>query len=231
MRKEILSITLLYTLGVFLLKAQTVAPSQPPLSAGVYFGSGYMFSDYSALNHLCETNGFRPFESAYTSFETGLSIGKIQKSYIELLIASSLQQTLSSTDKYSSLTAISLYGNLNRTLFFTPKNYLGLYGGIGFTALTVEFSDQTGANGTFADALTGLKGQRTVYTGPQPQLDLGAKYQRVWRDFGKKLLISVKGGYRLDLLPTEWGTDGWVLNNGPNIDTGGWYVQFGIGMF
>lgn len=231
MRKGLLSFVLLYILGIYLLNAQQVAPTQQPLSAGVYFGSGYMFSDYSQLNQLCEANGFRSFESAYTSFETGLSIGKIQKSYIEVLIASSLQQTLGLTDKYASLMAISLYGNLNRTLFFTPKNYLGIYGGIGFTALTVEFSDQTGANGNFTDALTGLKGQRTVYTGPQPQFDFGAKYQRVWRDFGKKILVVVKGGYRLDLLPTEWGTDGWVLRDGPNIDTGGWYVQLGIGMF
>jgi hypothetical protein len=213
--------------------------SQTP-DAALRFGldavAGIQVADYSPINSILTRNGYNPVRANSARFGIGVALcGPVNG---KLPVRLGFQAAINTNDNLSgnsrtSLTGLNTQLNLELDVVNKGRVLAGPLIGIGVLTSTIEASKDNQVGG-FNSYVAGNAKAVSLNHLTFP-LNLGG---RIWLRMRNNATNQLKrqgffiaAGYLLALDGQNWyWANNVSLPNGPNLNTGGWYVQLGFGV-
>jgi len=201
------------------------------IDMGVYVLGGFSSFNNKELNNFLNEQNFTGFAENIKSINTGMYIGNKEKGFVGFDLSTFNQYTKNELDHYSTLNQIEISASINYTVLNTQKFHIYPYVNTGIEALTLTIINYSGTINSFNSAINNLQGERVFYTGPLVLYKGGISVNYVIKDYGVKILLSSKVGYTGSFTEVEWGSNGFLVPEGPQSKSEGFFLQFGITLF
>ncbi len=201
------------------------------ISMGVSLLGGISFSNFDNLNTRLTASEFRAFDSNPIYFNFGMHIGRKSGRYFSLQITMLTQNSQSPLYKEAALSKTGILFTANQSIWKTDNYILAPYLGLAMNVVSLSLTDNSGASQTFDQATQNLSNEKNLYTSPIINFDVGLNFYRKIFGVKKAVFGLVRGGYQYQFDEVSWGAGGYEVSNGPSLNTGGFYVEFGVATF
>ena len=204
-----------------------------PKKVFIHSSFGVQLPDFSALNTELQNNGFLKLDNIY--FATG---GGFYTIFPKLNIATLFNISTFSSNKTENNNTNELRGttigtSIGIVLVNKPKYQLIPFGGIVYSWFGARLSKNNNLNTNFNGYLSGSLNQQHIATeGFTGNVGLHfATNPFINKSVGKNITLGLRSGYYVPInKTTKWTSNGFELEDGPNINPQGFYGTFIFGI-
>lgn len=199
----------------------------------VLFASfGIQFPEYSVLNDRLIENGYSKFGQINYSTSGGFYLCYPKSKLSILGNVSGFSQTITDQNISTSFKSTGIGVSLGYTFFSNKKLQLIPYLGTEFSWLNLNIINDVSPNSTFINYLSGTTNQYEM-SATNLLANIGIVSKKSFfidEKLFNKLVIGIRTGYSTPVLKTIWTVSETELNDGPIINTGGFYAGIIIGL-
>jgi hypothetical protein len=194
---------------------------------------GIQSPDFSALNTELTNNGFMKLDDIYFSRGGGFYTIFPKLHLATLFNYSTYSANKTEGDNTNALRGTTVGTSLGIVLLNKPKYQLIPFGGIVYSWFGVRLSKNNNLSPNFSGYLSGGLNQQHIategYTG-----NIGLHFATspfVNKKVGKNITLGLRSGYYIPIdKATKWTTNGNTLQDGPKINSQGFYGTFIFGI-
>lgn len=204
-----------------------------PKKVFVHSMLGVQTPEFTALNTELETNGFMKLDNIYFSRGGGFYTIFPKAHIATLFNYSTFSANKTEGNNTNSLRGTTVGTSVGIVIMNKPKYQLIPYGGIVYSWFGVRLSQNNVSNQTFNGYLaSGLNQQHIATEGFTGNFGLHfATTPFINKRIGKDLNFGLRTGYFIPVdNSTKWTTNGINLQDGPKINSQGFYCNFIFGI-
>ena len=198
----------------------------------LYASFAIQLPEYNKLNNMLIEKGYPEFGQINYSTSGGFYMCYPKSKLSVLGNVSGFSQTITDQNISTSFKSTGIGVSLGYTFFSNNKLQLIPYLGTEFSWLNINIINNVAPNLTFTNYLSETTNQYGMSaTNLLANIGIvGKKSFFIDEKSFNKLILGIRTGYLTPVLKTIWTVSETVLNDGPSINSGGFYAGIVIGL-
>ncbi|MDD4217919.1 MAG: hypothetical protein PHZ24_11360 [Bacteroidales bacterium] len=198
----------------------------------LYASFGVQLPEYSKLNNLLKENSYSEFEQINYATNGGFYLFYPKSKLSVLGNVSGFSQNITNLNTNTSIEGTGIGASLGYTFFSDKQIQLTPYLGSEFSWINISIIDDVSTNSTFINYLKRPFNQNEMSaTNLLANIGIIGKTAFIIdKNSSNKLVLGIRTGFSTPISKTIWTVHETKLNDGPAINSGGFYAGIIFGL-